>query len=364
MCWWYTQGVVNCSSKSKSVLKTLSQLLSRDPLAGKQFPTKSRLRHKYSRDFNHTISRKFLALKSHCSVQPWATEIVVVCYLNLFLPTDCTPQRLRPSENKSYLEKLQLKSWASPTLHKLAGLIPKRSRGWEYKRVPDRTGHIWKGYLYLQLINTEVQAQIASWAIAGRWMREDFVLHLPCSWGCIKDYYLQLGPGYISIRTIFFLSRGAAHSGAPSHSLGQKWPNYSSWESQLTCAITKGHERTVCLQGKNSHYFLWNSPTSAALFWVCISLHTAMGWIPCILHSIMQQQIQLQRIWLQTQRTSPMSTAKLVTAGRTAHWRARKLLSCQKIKTHGLDKRSGIILNSNQWWLTKGKGKKKAERLY
>lgn len=49
-------------------------------------------------------------------------------------------------------------------------------------------------------------------------------------------------------------------------------------------------------------------------------------------------------------------------AGKRARWRARKLLKCQKIKTYCLDKRSGIILNSKQWELTKGKCEGKKEK--
>ena len=157
-----------------------------------------------------------------------------------------------------------------------------------------------------------------------------------------------MSPGYtgIFIRAVFLLSRGAAHSWAPSHSLDLGWPTLRSWESQLTCATSKGHATTLLPVREEQPPLPWNGLTSAALIWGCI-WHSHELDLPH-LRQRHPAQIKPRRIQLQTHHTSPTSTGKLLTAGKTACGRARELLSHQKIKTCSLDKRSGIILSSEQ----------------
>lgn len=91
-------------------------------------------------------------------------------------------------------------------------------------------------------------------------------------WRMLEDYCWHLGPGYmdLSIRRVFLLSRAAAHSWAPSHSLDLGWPTLSSWDSQLAHAITKGHARTVLSVRKEQPLLPWKGPTIVALFGGCI----------------------------------------------------------------------------------------------
>lgn len=160
-------------------------------------------------------------------------------------------------------------------------------------------------------------------------------------WRMLEDHCCQLGPGPLHQGSFSTLQRGCPQ---PS-SLSQ--PGSGMTNPQLLGITTWCHHQGACKDSpacKGGAATAFPEIVPPWLVWFGDVFDTT-PLLPAASPSTDRASENLAA----NQCTSPTTTTKLVTAGKTAWGRARKLLTHQKIKTHCLDKRSGIILNFKQW---------------